>query len=140
MINHDENATRTASETRVGRRYMWQVGAAMLLYLGLVLLDQVLWPERGTSLAVLCAVLPLAPMVWVAFALVGHLRSVDEMQRQLIINSLAIGFGASIFVALALGMVRMGGVSVPMPEWVIFVAGMSAWGVTATVLSLRANR
>lgn len=140
MTRREASERRTEAEVRTGRRYNRQFGAAMVLYVLLLVLSQVLDAERGTPLAVALAVLPILPLLWIVVALLGHLRRIDEMQRQLLVKSLAAGFGGAMLVAVTVGMLRIGGLDVPMPEWIVFSGGMSAWGIAAIVLTLRVDR
>jgi len=112
----------------------------MVLYVLLLALDQAVGAERGTPLAIAVSVLPVLPLLWIVVALLGHLRRVDEMQRQLLVKSLATGFGVAMLVAVTVGMLRIGGLDVPMPEWIVFSGGMLAWGVAAVTLTIRADR
>lgn len=133
--------TRTPAERRAARRYMWEVGAGALGFMILFLvLPRVIQVEDGTPGSIVMALAPLAPVCWIAIALVRHVRRVDELQRTLVWQSFALGFGAAMLIALTIALLGTAGITVAHTEWYVFIGGMVTWGVTICALSFRASR
>lgn len=139
----NEHTTRgsTPQERRASRRYMLEIAAGAVGFLVTFLFLPELFPtEPGSPAAVVVALVPLVPVVWIAIALIRHVRRVDELQRGVIVLSLAIGFGAAMLISLAVVFLSTAGVVVPQPEWWVFLGGMAVWGVSIGVVSFRATR
>ena len=81
--------------------------------------------------------LPVVPALWVVRAVLRHLRRIDEYQRLLQYEAMAVGFGVAMVAALTLGFVGVGGYATRGTGWIVYGAGMAAWGVTAAVQGRR---
>lgn len=140
---NETNATngRTPSERRVGGRYLWEFSIGIVGYVVLFLvLPRIVHTQPGTTMSVVVALVPLLPVLWIVVAIARHLRRVDEFQRLLFLQSFTIGFGVAMLIALAVALLNGVDVSTPSPEWLIFIGGMSAWGISLAALSIRASR
>lgn len=131
----------TVSERRAARRYMWEIAAgAVGFMLVFLFLPAIVQAEPGSALSVVIALVPVIPVGWIAVALIRHILRVDEFQRRIVIDSLAIGFGAAMLIALCVAFLSTAAISVSYPEWWVFIGGMATWGIAITVLSVRAGR
>lgn len=77
------------------------------------------------------AVAPVAPALFAVRAVLRHLRRVDDYQRQLMLEGLAVGFAASMVAALTVGLLAAGGLRLEAAGWIIYGAGMAGWGCGA---------
>lgn len=83
------------------------------------------------------ALLPLLPLAWVAFAVLRHLRRIDEYQQRQMMQALSIGFVVAMLTALTIGLLAVAGLDLPAAGWIVFAAGMSAWAVGSLPLRRR---
>lgn len=136
-----EYPKRTRGERRASQRYMWEIGAGAVAFLFLFLFLPDLVPaEPGSAASIVVALVPLLPVLGMAVAVMRHVHRVDELQRMLLLRSLAVAFGVAMLIALTIAFLSTAGVRVAFTEWYVFIGGMAAFGVVAGVLSLRANR
>ena len=78
----------------------------------------------------LVALLPLVPALYGIRAVGRHVRRVDEMQRDILLRSMAAGFGLAMVASLTIGFLSMAGLDTDTwSPWVIYSAGMAGWGV-----------
>lgn len=133
------NTERTEVERQVARTYLKEFLPAMLGYgivLGVVIVLVDFDTAGGWKYAV--ALLPLIPAAWGVIAISRHLRRVDELQRSILVNGMAAGFGAAMVAALTFGFLAMAGLEgsrvVP---WVIYSVGMIGWLVGSALASRR---
>ncbi|GAA1616227.1 hypothetical protein GCM10009805_08120 [Leucobacter chromiireducens subsp. solipictus] len=81
----------------------------------------------------------LAPIVPVGFAFAAVLqfiRGLDEYQTRTLTMALSWGFAVAMLTAVVVGFLDFVW-EVPIPSWIIFVAGMSGWVVAAVATSRR---
>lgn len=83
--------------------------------------------DEQTSGARLWVLLPVLPMIGVAVALFRAVQRADEYGRIVMLECMALGFGASMIVAMALGFLGMIGVAWTFGGWLVFGAGMTTW-------------
>lgn len=140
-MRDDTTRGSTPQERQASLKYLWEIAAGAVGFLVTFLfLPDLLPTDPGSGAAVVVALIPLVPVVWIAIALIRHVRRVDELQRGVILLSLAVGFGAAMLISLAIVFLSTAGVAVPQPEWWVFIGGMAVWGVTIGVVSFRATR
>ena len=90
--------TKSFLETR--RRFVWRSTAAILLFGGAYVVGRNIdAPDAGWALAALVA----APLLWWAYEYVSFVRSRDEFQSTLNIQSAAISAGGALFVGAIWG-------------------------------------
>lgn len=91
----------------------------------LLLLD----PDGGASAwNLVWSLLPLVPVVWLVWAQIRSLRRADEYQRIVQLESMAIGFGVVVVLALTGGLLDAAGIGDPRQSLqVTFIAGILAW-------------
>jgi hypothetical protein len=93
------------------KRYLTELGAGLALYLLLLAATVIATHRWHMEKGVLYAVL-LAPMIGVALMAVAVMRAVwrmDEMQRRIQLDAIAISFLATAVTTLAWGFVQLGG-------------------------------
>lgn len=132
---------RTPRERAAARRYLWELMIPSVLFVVLIVIVPILLdPPEGSPAAVAVALLPLIPAVWMLIAVARFTRTFDEYMRGFALRASAVGFGAAMITAVAVGIVE--GAVGPLPNvvWVVFVVGMSAWGVSLAVSSMRGAR
>jgi hypothetical protein len=83
------------------------------------------------------ALLPALPALWMVRAVVRHLRRIDEYQRDLVLQGLAVGFGVAMVTAVTLGFLGIAGLSGRVTGWVVYGAGMLGWIVGGQVAARR---
>ncbi len=82
------------------------------------------------------ALLPVLPALWVVRAVVRHVGRLDDYQRLLLLQSLAVGFALAMVAALTVGFLGLAGLSLP-AGWVVYVVGMLGWLVAGAVAQRR---
>ena len=92
--------------------------------------------DEATSGARLLVLLPVLPMIGVAVALYRATQRADEYGRIVMLECMALGFGASMIAAMALGFLGMVGVAWTFGGWLVFGAGMTTWGLALLVRNL----
>jgi hypothetical protein len=93
------------------RQYVIELGGAMIGYAVLVLVSSALARAVELSSAVRYAVL-LSPMIGAAaaaWAIVRHVRRIDELQQRRVLESLAFSFAVTAFGTFAWGFAEVAG-------------------------------
>jgi hypothetical protein len=121
---------RSAGDRARARAYFRDFWPGILGYL-LVLTVVIHWGDlKGSSpWRFVWALLPVIPMAWLVRAVVRHLRRVDDHQRELLLQGVAVGFGVAMIAGLAAGFLAFAGLALPATGWIIFVAGMMGMAV-----------
>ena len=125
MMN--DNA-QTTLERRISRRYVLQLAALMLLYVVVLVasISALKAHTFGPSLRALIAVTPALPMFGVVAAVIQFMLSVDELQRQIHLEALAIAAGVT--AALAITYTFLEGAGLPHSQaWWAFVSIDLVW-------------
>lgn len=72
------------------------------------------------------AIAPMAPFIYAIFAYVCYLRLVDELQRRIALESLAIAFGTSAAITFGYGLLQIAGL--PEVNWsLVWVVMGGCW-------------
>ena len=79
------------------------------------------------------AVLPVFPALTGAWAVLRHLRRLDDYQRLLLLEGLAVGFAVAMITAVTVGFLGIAGLPMRLSGWVVYGAGMLAWLVAGGV-------
>lgn len=74
--------------------------------------------------------LPVVPALWAVRAVVRQLRRVDEYQRTVQLEAMAAAFGVAMVTSITLGFVGVAGTATAAGGWIVYSAGMLAWGFT----------
>ncbi|QIM16459.1 hypothetical protein G7067_08565 [Leucobacter insecticola] len=113
----------------------------MVLYILAVVILPILIPaEKGTALRAVITIVPVLPMIWVLISVVRHLKRIDERDKTTTLQSMSVGFGASMLAAVTVGFLGFAGFDGIFLPWIVFIIGMMAWLVASVVLNARANR
>jgi hypothetical protein len=78
------------------------------------------------------ALAPVVPAAWIVRAVLRHVRRVDEYQKLLQLQSLAVGFAVAMLAAITLGFLATAGLRLESAPWILYGAGMLGWAVTGT--------
>jgi hypothetical protein len=87
-----------------------------VLYMGLVLLATTFLDSNPASTwRYPVALAPMIPGVVLAFGVIGAIRKMDELERKIMLESLAISFALTLLLALSLGYLGIAGLATPNP-------------------------
>ncbi|HLI95264.1 MAG TPA: hypothetical protein VKT72_04140 [Candidatus Baltobacteraceae bacterium] len=124
-------AKQTSREQAVGRRYFLQMTVLMTLYVG-ILFASVHALQSGNFSPLftdLIGVTPALPMFGVVAAVIQFMLSIDELQRQVHLEALAIAAGVT--AALAITYTFLEGVGLPHSQaWWAFVCIDAVWAIS----------
>jgi hypothetical protein len=93
--------------------------------------------DANTSGARLWVLVPVIPMIGVAFALYRAVQRADEYGRIVMLECMALGFGAAMIASMALGFLGGIGVAWTFGGWLVFGVGMTAWSGTLLLRGIR---
>lgn len=122
-------ATHNETERRMAQAYYREFGPAMLGYV-IVLLAIIVLVDLDSSggWKYPLALLPIIPAVWGVRAVARHLGRIDEMQRSLQVDGMAVGFGLAMITAMTVGFLAMAGLDTSRwGPWLIYSVGMLGW-------------
>ncbi len=113
------------------RRYTIRLAVAMFCYVALLSLCMLRYEHPAHSLTVLLAVLPAIAMVAVIVVVGLYLKEQkDEFQRELLIQALLWGMGATLAISSVSGFLEANAGSPHVPAFYIFVL---FWAITGIV-------
>ena len=106
------------------KQYRWRMTLALVAYAALLAPSIPLisaYPEAAWRFPL--AVAPILPFIYAIFAYVRYIRVIDELQRRIALETLAIAFGASAAITFCYGLLQLAGL--PSINWsfVWFVMG-----------------
>ncbi len=131
-------AKHTARERAIARRYVWQMVALLALYI-IILFVSIRALQTGHYSPVfrdLIAVTPVIPLVGVVASVIQFMLSVDELQRQIHLEALAIAAGVT--AALAITYSFLEGVGLPHSQaWWAFVCVDLTWALALPFVKRR---
>lgn len=140
-MNTTEETGRTPSERRAGRRYMWEFAIGMvLLMFSFMVVPRLIQAEPRSVLSIVIVLIPILPQIWIVVAVIRHMRRMDERDRQMQFQSMSVGFGTSMLVAVTAGFLSLAGFDSPFLPWAVYLGGMGAWALSLVVLYYRANK
>ncbi len=126
----------SAEDKRQRTSYLREFIPAIVIF-GIVLAIVETTVDANTSGARLWVLLPVVPMIGVAVALYRAVQRADEYGRIVMLECMALGFGVSMIVAMALGFLGGIGVARTYGGWLVFGAGMTAWSGTLLIRGMR---
>ncbi len=90
-----------------------------------------------TVWTVVWSLLPLLPVLWLVRAQLRSLQRADELQRVVQLEAMAIGFGATVLLALTGGLLDAADVGNP-AQWlqITFIGGILVW-IAALAVNMR---
>jgi hypothetical protein len=112
-------------------REFWPGMLGYVLLLGAALLWGDLDGDSPSRFA--WALLPVLPLVWVVFAILRHLRRIDDYQKLLLLRGLGIGFVVAMMTSVTVGFLDIAGLGLMGDGWIIYGAGMFAWLIASAV-------
>lgn len=145
MLNHVtsglDNGSKSAGDRARACAYNRDFWPGMVAY-GIVLTAVLIWGhlDGQSSWRYLWALLPVVPVVWIARAVVRHVRRIDDYQRLLQLQGLAVGFAVAMIASLTVGFLGIAGLQLSdhgLAGWIVYIAGMGGWAATAAVLSAK---
>jgi hypothetical protein len=133
----DSNRPSAGDRTRA-RAYNREFWPGMAAY-AVVLAAVLTWGDLdGTSpWRFVWALAPVLPVAWTVWAVIRHERRIDEFQRLLLLQSIAVGFAVAMLSAVTLGFLAVAGLRLPDAPWFVFGAGMLGWALSGICLGRR---
>ena len=119
------------------RRYVIQLGLAMICYGIVLIISLKLIPSvtRGW-LQVLVAIAPVVPVIFVLASIVRLLSRIDEMQRRIHLEAMALAAGITALLALTCGFLENAGMPRLSGFWT-FASINLLWAIFAIILQRR---
>ena len=119
------------------RRYVIQLALAMICYGIVLIISLKLIPSvtRGW-LQVLVAIAPVVPVIFVLASIVRLLSRIDEMQRRIHLEAMALAAGITALLALTFGFLENAGMPRLSGFWT-FASISLLWAVFAIILQRR---
>jgi hypothetical protein len=127
-----------SSSSKRPQAHIRQFVLALLLYAALLVFVIGLFisfPDLPLFAKLLLAFVPISVDLWVARLIVQIFRSMDELQQRVQLESLAIAFVLTAFVALTYGVLQLAGL--PPLSWMWMVPVMSASWLAGLFISSR---
>ncbi|HET6262075.1 MAG TPA: hypothetical protein VFG99_07530 [Chloroflexia bacterium] len=124
---------------KAGRAYLAQFVGAMIAYV-IVLTASVLtlrsYPDPDAAWRIPVALLPVVPAILLMMAFVRYMRGIDELQRQIQLEALALGFGGTAVLTFGYGFLQ--GVGLPLLNWTfVFPLMVGLWGIGVAIAGRR---
>ncbi|HET7569990.1 MAG TPA: hypothetical protein VFK96_05320 [Gammaproteobacteria bacterium] len=129
------NAKSRLSPAQVERRHKIELSVSLVLY-AIVLVGSIefLKQEPPAAARIALALAPVVPIVLVIWSSFRHITSVDELQRRIHTESLAIAAGGTAFFGLTYSFLE-GDAGFPhLPAWWAWVSIGFIWAVASLVL------
>jgi hypothetical protein len=129
--------TQTPNPTTVAKkRYLIEFGVIMAVYVVVLLVTRTFWGNVTGPMQYVLSLAPLIPVAFAFAAIVRYISHTDELQRRIIVESLALAGGATAMIAVTYGFLE--GYPLPRPSaWATYTVFMIAWGVSTLILKRR---
>ena len=122
---------------RAHRRYVITLIVAMVLYIALLFTSITLLHGGLTGiLRLLVALLPVPPIIVVFIAVLQLLQGVDEFERRILIESLALAAGITAILSVTYGFLENAGFPT-LSAWWTWTAVMGSWFISSLILRSR---
>ncbi len=123
--------------TAANRRYAIEFALSMLAYV-VVLVISITVINYGLPPAwkLVFALLPIIPIAFVFAAIVRYVGSIDELQRRIHIESLALAAGITALLAVTYGFLETVGLP-HLSAWFTYAAVMVAWLIARPFVARR---
>jgi len=112
------------------RCYYWHFGASISAYVIVIFFSRWLWHSVNGPWRTVVALLPIIPVIFIFASVVRFLLATDELQRQIVVNSLALAGGATALLAVTYGLLECDGLP-RLSAWWTYAVFMSSWIVAA---------
>ena len=91
----------------------------LIFYIGLLAVSYTQAGSASTpSLAVVIALLPIIPAIFLAFGLIRAINQLDELEKKIILEAAAASFMLTFLAMLALGLLDQVGIASPNPIYI----------------------
>lgn len=129
----------TQHERHVGRTYVTEFLPAVVGYaIALAVIVATVDFETAGWWKYAVALVPVISAAWGAAAVARNLQRVDELQRSILLNGMAFGFGVAMVAALTLGLLAMADLETGrVGPWIIYSVGMLGWFVGSAATNRR---
>jgi hypothetical protein len=119
------------------RRYAVQIALGMICYAVVLIFSLKLIPSMTRGwLQVLVAVVPVIPVIFVLMVIVRLFSRIDEMQRRIHLEAVALAAGITSLLALTCGFLENAGMPRLSGFWTFASIGV-LWAVFAMILQRR---
>ncbi len=138
MTSDLDTRSRSQGDRHRSRAYLREFSAWMGGYV-VVLVAVLLWGGLGGTdpWRFVLAALPAVPAAGVAWAVLRHVRRIDEYQRRILLEGLAAGFALAMLAAVTLGLLATAGLVLAAGPWLIYGVGMVTWAIAGGVAGRR---
>ena len=119
-------------------RYFWLMMAGFTAYGFSLFLSNAILARgvEGETLGILIALIPMVPGFFICGVVVNHIRHMDEMQRKLQFEALALSFAGTALITFSYGFLE--GLGYPrMSMFVVWPLMAALWVVGVTIGTLR---
>lgn len=128
------NATNPTTQAQ--RRYVIEFTLAVAAYLVVLFATRLAFRNLTGPWEPVVALLPVVPVIAVFVAVLRWLRATDELNRRIIVDSLAIAGGITALLAATYGFAESD--FLPRPSaWWTWCVFMFTWAICATILRRR---
>lgn len=123
--------------TLAAKRYRLRFSIAMVVYAA-VLFASITLVQRiaPNPIHTLIALLPIIPLVFVFVFVVQFINSIDELERQILVESLAVAAGATALAAVTYGFLEVAGFP-NISIWYTYLFVMGAWLIAQPLVRRR---
>jgi len=137
MTSSLDTKTPSAGDRKRSRAYQRDFWPGMVGY-GVALAAVLAWGDLDGSSGwrYVWAAVPVLPALLVVRAVARHLSRVDDYQRLLTLQALAVGFGTAMAASVTLGFLGIAGLPMTSVGWIVYGAGMGGW-IVGTALTRR---
>jgi hypothetical protein len=134
-LDSDRPSSGDRAKARAYSREFWPGMAAYALVLTAVLT----WGDLDghSPWRFVWALAPLLPAAWTVRAVLRQVHRVDEYQRLLVLQSLAVAFAMTMLAAITLGFLTIAGLRLADAPWIVVGAGMLGWALTGICVGRR---
>ena len=132
-----EMKTQQNPTTIARHRYLWTLGLWMAVYIGLMFSCHWLWHQvTTTGWRVPIVLMPILPVVFIFIAIIRYVQAMDEFERKIAVNSLALSGGATALLSVTYGLLE--GSMLPRPSaWWTYTVFMLGWIIASRFVSRR---
>lgn len=119
------------------RRYAVEFAISMIAYMVILVVSMNAINHGVTpQLKWVFALLPLVPIAFVFAAVVRYVGSIDELQRRILIESLALAAGVTALLGITYGFLEVAGLP-RLSAWWAYAAVMVAWIISQPFVARR---
>ena len=138
MTSRLDSGPRSEGDRAKARAYNREFWPGMVAY-GLVLVAVLTWGglDGHSPWRFVWALAPVVPAAWVVRAVFRHARRVDEYQKLLMVQSIAVGFAVAMLTSISLGFLAIAGLQMTEAPWIVYGAGMLGWAITGSCVGRR---